>query len=547
MSECVLAKYIRLSSEDLDTGEGGKDESNSVVNQRNLLDDFISRTPDFIGCEILEFCDDGWSGTNFNRPRVQELLKLAEAGKIHCIVVKDLSRFGRSHIEVGDYLEQILPNWGVRFISVNDAFDSNKYRGITGGIDIAFRNLIYDLYSRDLSEKVRSARITQAKRGEFTSPYGFYGYIKDKADKHRLVIDEEAAQIVRTVFDWADQGHSTTEIARKLNDGKVPTPQMRKKALGVNRRWHMSRDSNFWDGKRIYMILCDERYTGKLVACKHRRYEVGKVQAELLPASEWIVVPGVIPAIVSHEQFARVRENLRRGYDVSTQTKGREALFYHKIKCGHCKRAMYRGNTTGKTPSSFCGSKSYIHGLSCMDGTIPEREVVEIVLCAIRQQAAFADRARTWMEKKAKAMLPDMEAFRVRVAELEIAIKKATVANNGLWESLQDGHLTREEFTEASDRYLSLIAGYEESIRDYEAGISRMKAESGRENLFAERFAKHTGIQKLTRGIVDELVSAIHIYDRDRIEIVFNYMDEYAALLEKMGGANLQEDDYGKV
>ena len=208
----AIYKYLRISEEDIDLDGLVKYESNSIQNQRAYLDDFIKKMPEFAGCEVHEALDDGRTGTNFDRPGVQRLIELAKVGKVDCIVVKDLSRWGRSYLDVGDFLEQKFPEWGVRFISINDNYDSAAHSGATGGIDLAFKNLIYDLYSQDLSEKVRSGKDTAAKSGSITSAYPLYGYDKDKNDKRRLVVDPEDSLIVKRIFDLAKQGNGVADI-----------------------------------------------------------------------------------------------------------------------------------------------------------------------------------------------------------------------------------------------------------------------------------------------------------------------------------------------
>jgi DNA invertase Pin-like site-specific DNA recombinase len=214
----VIAKYLRISAEDIDLDGFAKFESNSIVHQRALLDDFIANMPEFQdrNIEIIEALDDGKSGTNFLRDGVQRLIKMAEKGEVHCIICKDLSRWGRSYIEVGDFLEQKFPMWGVRFISITDVYDSASLRGGTAGIDIAFRNLIYELYSQDLSEKVRSGKMSAAKSGKYTNAITFYGYIKDPKDHRKLLIDESSATVVRRIFEFAAQGVFPTEIEKPL-------------------------------------------------------------------------------------------------------------------------------------------------------------------------------------------------------------------------------------------------------------------------------------------------------------------------------------------
>ncbi len=166
----TVARYLRISDEDADTGQAAKTESDSIANQRNLLTEFISRMPEFDGADIIEFCDDGWSGKNFTRPAVREMLEQARQGKIQCIVVKDLSRFGRNYLEVGNYISRVFPFLGIRFIAVNDGFDSIRPMD-ADSLETSFKTLLYDIYSRDISRKVRSAKKMKAEKGEFLSPF----------------------------------------------------------------------------------------------------------------------------------------------------------------------------------------------------------------------------------------------------------------------------------------------------------------------------------------------------------------------------------------
>ena len=188
VTECI-AVYIRLSSEDNDVDGSIKAESNSVSAQRMLINEFIKKQDEFTNCPVVEYVDDGYSGTNFNRPGFQRMMEDAKAGRIKSIVIKDFSRFGRDYLEVGNYLEKILPVLDIRIISINDGFDSINSSGFTGGMSVALKNMLNAMYSRDLSRKVRSAMKTHAKNGEYMPAFPKYGYIKDPEDKHHLVID----------------------------------------------------------------------------------------------------------------------------------------------------------------------------------------------------------------------------------------------------------------------------------------------------------------------------------------------------------------------
>ena len=216
MKDCLIALYIRLSLED------SKYDSLSIPNQRMILREKAMTLTEYNQAEIREFIDNGYTGTNFERPAMQELLSLVQAGKVACILVKDFSRFGRNSIETGYFIEKIFPLYHVRFISVSDDFDSDDFKGSTGGIDVAFRYLISEAYSRDMSMKEKSAKYARMRRGEYQSVICVYGYLKGPDGK--LMPDEATAPVVRQMFEWAAEGCSAAEISRRLYERKIPTP-----------------------------------------------------------------------------------------------------------------------------------------------------------------------------------------------------------------------------------------------------------------------------------------------------------------------------------
>lgn len=242
--ELTVAAYLRISNEDTDRKQAVKAESDSIAGQRAMLADFISRMPEFGSARIIEFCDDGWSGKNFSRPAVQEMLGQARQGKIQCIIVKDLSRFGRDYLEVGNYISRVFPFLGIRFIAVNDGFDSIRPME-ADSLEISFKALLYDIYSRDISRKTRSAKKYKAQKGEFLAPFAPYGYRKDPEKKNRLSIDPETAGTVKRIFRMAADGKTTEQIARVLNLERVPTPMQQKRIAGCQHRWKGIHEDNF--------------------------------------------------------------------------------------------------------------------------------------------------------------------------------------------------------------------------------------------------------------------------------------------------------------
>ena len=307
-----VAIYLRISSEDGDLKDTGKAESESISNQRGLLLNFISSHSEFSGWEISEFCDDGWSGKNFERPDFLRMMEQVKQGQIDCVLVKDLSRFGRDYLVVGNYISRVFPFLGVRFIAVNDGFDSSRPQDIDS-LDTSFKTLIYDLYSRELSGKVKNAKRMRAEKGLFLSPFAPYGYVKAPEDKNRLVIDNGAADIVRKIFSLTIDGVRPSEIAAMFNRDGVPTPMLYKRAAGCSRdRWPSIHEENFWTQRTIIKILRDERYIGKCVYGKRERDMVGNWHTVKRSKADWIVVDRTHEGIVSKNEFQKAANQYKK-------------------------------------------------------------------------------------------------------------------------------------------------------------------------------------------------------------------------------------------
>ena len=263
----TVAVYLRISKEDK--------ESNSIESQRGMVLHAIEHMPEYADAHIAEFCDDGFSGRNFRRPGVERLLRQVQEGGIQCIIVKDLSRFGRNYLEAGSYIFRVFPALGVRFIALNDGFDSQREME-ENSLEVSFRTLLYDIYSRDLSDKVKSALYGKARRGEYVCALAPYGYRKDSTDKHRIVPDADAAAQVRRIFRMAASGQSTRQIARTMNEEQILTPLQYRRANGCGRTvWNCIGEENFWTQQTVAKILRDERYTGKAVYGRQKRENAG--------------------------------------------------------------------------------------------------------------------------------------------------------------------------------------------------------------------------------------------------------------------------------
>ena len=270
-----LYLYIRLSSADKDMKH--KTESDSIANQRLLLHQYLKNHKEFQFYEVEEFIDDGYSGTNDNRPAFENMIEHLKNGDSKLVICKDFSRFFRDYVEIGDYLERIFPFLGVHFISVNDNYDSNNYIDTTGGIDVVMQSIVYSFYSKDLSQKIKTVMRAKAKKGQYIGSFAPYGYIKDPENKNHLLPDPETAPIVRRIFDMALDGKIISEIATVLNREKIETPAQyfRRKFPNIKKHRMVSK-GNSWDSSNIRRIIQHKIYTGAVISQTRQWYYVKK-------------------------------------------------------------------------------------------------------------------------------------------------------------------------------------------------------------------------------------------------------------------------------
>ncbi len=346
-----IAAYMRLSKEDRETFRKG--ESNSIRTQRALVGAYVREH--FKDYELLEFQDDGYTGTNFNRPGVTALLEHVKAGNIDCIVVKDFSRFSRDYIELGTYIEQLFPFMNVRFISVNDRYDSADRERNGGHLDIAFKHLLYDLYSKDLSVKVKSSLEMKKKQGLYISGNCPFGYEKMPGNRHMLVISEEEAQVVREIFDLSAKGSTSSQIARCFNEKQIKTPIQFKIEKGRTSRVPKGREFA-WDNTMVCAILRNRVYTGDMVYGRYERRQVGGGNHQK-PKEEWKMVANHHEPIIERELFESVQRHKHVGKE---RRKKKSHPLVGKLICDCCGHSLvYRGNR--RNPYFYCHSR-YTNG-----------------------------------------------------------------------------------------------------------------------------------------------------------------------------------------
>lgn len=521
----TIATYLRLSSEDDDLKDTGKAESESISNQRGLLRNFIGSVPEFTGAEIIEFCDDGWSGKNFERPAFVDMMEQTKKGRINCIVVKDLSRFGRDYLIVGNYISRVFPFLGVRFIAVNDGFDSARPQDIDS-LDTSFKTLIYDLYSRELSRKVKAAKRQRAEKGYFLSPFAPYGYIKDPEDYNHLLLDEAAAENVRRVFQMAATGHSPVEIAATFNREGVLSPMLYKRQAGCSRdRWPSIHEDNFWTTSILFKMLRDERYIGKCVFGKRERDMVGNTHTVKISRSDWVIAEETHEAVVTSELFNAVQSRMKsyREYEVTGSTRN---PMRGKVICGVCGHAMRLSGT--KNAKYHCSTASLETGYGCDSTGILQSEIFDAVVTLIRTYAQYAVSLERLVALQSERRQADIKKAHRELAVLQSRRNQLDKGLQDLYEKLIDGSISKDTYLAQKQVINTQIQELAGQVATLEEAAQSPNAGG---NIFIEKYKEYTELETLTGDAAKELVKNVVLYPDGRMEINLLCRDELKAIL----------------
>lgn len=508
----TIAIYVRLSLED-----GAEGDSASIINQRHLLLDFIRNAPDLYGEKIVEFSDDGYSGKNFDRPGVQALLEAVRRGEIQCILVKDISRFGRDYITVGNYITQVFPFLDVRFIAVNDNFDSRR-KGDIDSLDRAFRALIYDLYSRDISKKVKSAKRRLAERGVNINPVAPYGYQKAPDDKHLLIPNPDTAVVVQRIFTLVAEGTSTEKVAEILNTEGVPTPSQAKAGTPSG---HANWQPNYWRRNTVDWILRDRQYIGSMVYGKRVRPRIGVHQQLTAKLKDWIIVPDCHEPLVTKELFAKAQERLggeQRQLDSHN-------IAYNplskKVYCGVCGYAIIRRGTRNRY--YCCQTPRTVPGMKCWHEKVFETEIWDTVTEAIRQQARCAVDAQRISEQQKKKQEAAVALLRKKADQQHALQKELTRQIAKLYEDVVDGLLSRDAYTA---RKASLIE-QRNAAHKIEAEVEAEIAEKTRDrSYYMERYLPYADLSVLPDDAVKDLLDRVTIWPEGQLAVSLKFFDE---------------------
>lgn len=519
MKKQTIGLYLRLSNED----EYELQESNSITSQRAILKAYVQNHKEFRDCSIIEFCDDGYSGTNFERPGVQRLLERVKRGEIHTIIVKDFSRFGRNYIEVGNYLEQVFPFLGVRFISVNDDFDSGSSDFSGEYFDIAFKNLIYDLYSKDLSEKIISVRRMKARQGKFITSYAPYGYQKSK--EQRLIPDSEAAPVVRRIFDMAVQGIPKAHIANTLNKEGVPSPLMLRRQRGEHFPCKTVNEKSFWRTSGIFAILKDQRYAGDAVYGKVKPTAVGSGKDCAVPEEEWIIVPNAHEAIVSREIFEKANHRIQKRQKYNQD---KTAALLGKVRCASCNRIISRKKrirAKGKIAATYrCNVQNMTKEFGCCTKTIEESQI-EYAILTMLQKIALTVADTKLLRVTRESLASKEKALEKLLIKYETKIKRLTSQRLEKYEAYKDGLLSRKDFIEEKIALERRLAIFLLDVEKCKQELCEIKCADSKERDVILQLEKFAPFNILTREIVETFVNQIYIYQDGSLRIEWKFKD----------------------
>lgn len=538
------AVYLRLSKEDSDLSlHDNKKESNSITNQKLIIEEFLKAMPEV---EIYDYyIDDGYSGSNFERPDFKRMREDIYEGKVNMVIVKDFSRFGREYIDTGRYIQKIFPRLGIRFISVIDHFDSNAATANDMHLLVPVKNFVNDNYCRDISQRVRTHQEAMRKNGLYIGAYVAYGYKKDSDDKNTIVIDEQAADIVKKIFTWRLSGMNVYSIVSKLNELGIPSPMAYKRMQGINFKTGFSEgNQTMWCDSTVYGILKNKIYVGVLEQGKKSRisYKVKKTVNK--PRDEWAVLEDNHDAIISKSDFKKVEQLSKRDTKRSKEERN-VYLFSGMLFCKDCKKQMTRRCTKykGKQYVSYICS-TYNKQQGCTRHGIKEEQITEIVLKALQEQIELVGKLKNMLDiavftkdhtkdftKDLTNDLPnsvkeDLIAYDMRIKEKKIEHSQCSGVISTLYDDLQEGIIKEEE-------YVNYRRIYEEKLRLLESQIISITKEM---DMLIENKKKSRdwirqvydlgNLTELNRLILVSLVDRIYCGEDNQILIKLRYQDE---------------------
>ena len=542
--------YLRLSDEDK-----RNIEDNSIGNQKKICLEHLKKLPEIE--VIASYIDNGASGTNFSRSGFKQMLQDLTKGEINCVVVKDLSRLGRNYLETSEYLEKFFPEAGIRFIAVNNGYDSIRKLNGKQEIVIPFSNIVNDMYAKDVSRKIRSSIEILMKSGEFLPPSGSipYGYLRDEKN-NTYIIDEETAPIVQEIFKMKLQGVSDCEIIRTLNRKQIPSPGKIRYLRGMTKA-EKYKDA-VWIGSTLRKLLSNEVYLGHRIHGKVKRDCLG-AEKKRRPQDEWEYVYNVHPALISEEDFQKIRQIKEKGREKQAQCNKHQKrsleerrLLTGKIYCGDCGTLMgaRKGNqrlTSKKSPRIFyqCDGYEYSGRTRCFNHYISQKDVLEKIKNALNVQfklIAESDRVIKSIQDDKKGMLALHDKKR---KEINDELAKMKMKKERLLIDYNDGTINSEEYKYIRQKY----DDEEQKLRRVLVFAEKERKNQEKQLRITEEWVKlmkqFMPQKNIDRKLIEHLIDTIYVYGNKNVEIVFLFKNEVEELTGAAREAGRKERNIG--
>ena len=530
------ALYVRLSVED-----NGK-ESDSVENQTALLEEYVANHPHLKKTAL--FVDNGYTGTDFLRPEFTRMMEAVQDGLVDCVVVKDLSRLGRNYIETSQFIEKICPFYGLRFIAVNDSYDTATVTS-EGQLSASLSNIVNDYYAKDISRKVTSALRAKMERGDYIGNYAPHGYRKDPENKNHLLIDPETAPVIQQIFEWRAEGISYMGICKLLNDAGIPSPGQYKLNQGIETNNNKKKRTVLWNKHKITEILKDIVYIGHLAQKKGSQCLYGGIPYHITSEEEWIVVKNPHEPLISEELFEKVqqinnavleRQKANTGkYDHLPKEKN---IYGKKFTCADCGAIMKltRSFSTKKDKVYFtfkCPTYAEHGSRGCSDIKMRKADLDEAVFTFIKSQMdVFIDMENTLRRllamKKAKLKQNNTQQ-EIKALRQKLANKQSLLS--GLYVDLKEGMLSQDEYGHHREIITADIKALETNLAELENAKNETEEQITGEMKWKFMIQRFYDATEMTAEMADAFIESMKLHEDGSLEIKLSYMDEFAALM----------------
>lgn len=536
----MIGVYYRLSLADEDIN-ANKIESNSIANQRKAIQTFLENHPEWKNEIVEEYIDDGFTGTNMERPAFQRMMQDVRNNQIKIIIVKDFSRFARDYIEAGDYIERIFPFMGVRFIAINDYYDSESTIQDNGmqNFEMVVKNIVNTAYSRDISAKISATDRTKQKQGLYLGGYRAYGFIPDPTDKHKVIVDPVAGKYVRMLFDLAIEGNTTSKIAVILNERKIPTPAMyqieQKNVIKDQKSWDMK--GAIWTRENVLRILKNEKYKGTYVARKIVQTNPCSKVRRKNPEENMVKIENAHDAIVTPEEYEKALKVLKPN---TKKTEKRKIHYYPlkgKIVCGICGRHMTHFERLKQGNHFICRYGTNQNGGECKGLPVQDKVLEDVIRNSLSMHLFLFDKAVSVLESLEENAISKKSKLEKKQEQCYQQLEDSSKEKVQLYERYSEGEIEKEDFVKGREEFTAKETAIRMEIADIQEkkkqlSVTRKPEHEKMKSLKAE-VDKGGSVLEVSIEIVEAFVSEVRIYNQDRMEIKWKYEDEIMQILEQ--------------